>query len=398
MGRRVGSSSSWLASWKWLFLAFVVGLVAPMFVVSDASAGPDPIKLKAAGEAFEAGAKAFKEERFEEAAASFETADDNAPSAKALRFAIRARTKANQGSRAASLAALALQRHADDAETKKLATETIDAFGPKLHKVDISCVSPCLLAVGTRLVHGEASTRWVLYVDPGKITIGASFMANLAATDQTLDAVAGGSSTLRFVPVEPPKGGGGEGGSSQGGSNQGGSGQGGSNQGGSNQGGSGEGASNQGGSGEGGSGSGGSDSGGSNWRIHPAFFVVGLVATAGVGATTIWSGIDTINDPGTDRVREECAGQGEDCQLYQDGQAKELRTNALIGVTAGLAAVTVVLAIVTDWGGGSSDAKKDEEPKAGLEAPRLWVSFGDAKGQEGPFEDVRLQLDVLGRF
>ena len=81
------------------------------------------------------------------------------------------------------------------------------------------------------------------------------------------------------------------------------------------------------------------------------------------GGTTIWSGIDTINNPGADAVREECAGQGEECELYQEGQSKELRTNALIGATAGVAAVTLVLAIVTDWDG-------DPDPAAAFVRPR----------------------------
>ena len=51
-----------------------------------------------------------------------------------------------------------------------------------------------------------------------------------------------------------------------------------------------------------------------------------------------------------------CAGQGTECALYQDGLAKETRTNVLIGVTAGLGAATLVLALFTDWDGDASAA------------------------------------------
>ncbi|MCC6526574.1 MAG: hypothetical protein IT373_28255, partial [Polyangiaceae bacterium] len=86
-------------------------------------------------------------------------------------------------------------------------------------------------------------------------------------------------------------------------------------------------------------------------------FFVSLVATVGVGATTIWSGVDTVKNPGADAVRAACQGLGSDCPEYQDGRQKQLRTNVLIGVTAGLGVLTAVFAGVSDWaalGGGSA--------------------------------------------
>jgi hypothetical protein len=352
----------------------------------EAEAGPDPAKLKAASESFEAGAKAFQASRFDEAAAFFEAADAAAPSSKALRLAIQSRKSAGQHARAASLAALALERYPDDDKTKKVADETLAELSGKLHRVGVSCVSPCLLSAADKIVHGEAATRWTLYLDPGKARVGASFLGNLTAKDQTVDATAGGSSTLRFAPPTESAGGGGAGGGlATGGGGAGGGGVSGS--GGS----GGEGGS----SSEGGGGEGGGDAPAkSDWRIHPAFFFVGLGVTAGVGGATIWSGIDTINDPGTDRVRVECAGQGEACQLYQDAQAKEVRTNALIGATAGAAAVTMVLGIVSKWSSGEPEAEKTAIQ---LDAPRLWVDVGDAKGEEAQ-RGVGVHLELGGRF
>jgi hypothetical protein len=343
----------------------------------DAVAGPDPAKLKAASESFEAGAKAFGAEKFEEAAAHFEAADAAAPSSKAVRLAIKAREKAGQASRAATLAALAKERYPDDAETKKVADKALNDLGLKLHRVEVTCASPCLLAVGSRIVHGEAAGRWVVFLDPGKITIGASFTSGVTATDQTVNATAGGSSSVRFTPAaEKGTGGdtvvaptGGAGGDTSAG---------------------GEG-------GEGGVGTGEPEEPTKKeWRIHPAFLFVCLAITAGAGATTIWSGIDTINDPGTDAVRAGCAGQGEECQLYKDAQAKEVRTNALIGATAGAGAITVILGAVAKWSSDEKSTPKkdggDDESAVIFDVPMLWVGEANAKGSPSVY------LRVGGRF
>jgi hypothetical protein len=64
---------------------------------------------------------------------------------------------------------------------------------------------------------------------------------------------------------------------------------------------------------------------------------------------TVWSGIDTVNNPGADRVRAEC--ESEDCALYQDGLDRQHRTNALVGVTLGVGVATAVIGLfATDWG------------------------------------------------
>jgi hypothetical protein len=352
-----------------------------MTVASSASAGPDPAKLKNASESFEAGAKAFKADKFEEAASHFEAADSAVPSAKALRLAIRARSEAKQYGRAATLAALAKELYASDAEAMKIADEALGKAS-KLHKVAISCVSPCLLAAGSHIVHGEANTRWTIYLEPGSTAVGASFTGNLTAPEQTVDAVAGGASDVTFKPpadapptnppidnnpkpkpdpIEPPDE---------------------------------EPKPKEDGS----------------WGISPGFFIAGLVATAGLGGVTIWSGVDAKTNPGPDKVREECKGQGTDCPLYQEGVGKEVRTNALIGATAGTAAITLVLAIVTDWGGGDDESKAEEKPESAMQVPRLRVDVlsgreasvnGAARGENKGREDTvptGVSLFVTGVF
>ena len=91
---------------------------------------------------------------------------------------------------------------------------------------------------------------------------------------------------------------------------------------------------------------------GPSWIESPWVFGFWVLATAGVGGATIWSGIDTVNNPGTEVVEQECAGQGTDCPEYQQGLKSQLLTNILIGATAGTAAVATIFAIfVTDWDG-----------------------------------------------
>ena len=85
--------------------------------------------------------------------------------------------------------------------------------------------------------------------------------------------------------------------------------------------------------------------------ISPAFFGVSLGATVAMGAATIWSGVDTQTNPGVAAVMAACLGKGPTCSLYQEGLAKQNRTNALIGTTAATGAVTIVLAVFTNWRG-----------------------------------------------
>jgi hypothetical protein len=91
--------------------------------------------------------------------------------------------------------------------------------------------------------------------------------------------------------------------------------------------------------------------------LSPVFFVGGLVATAALGGVTVWSGIDTKNNPGPDAVRQACRGQGEACPEYQDGRARQLRTNVLLGATIGVGVLTTAVGIFfTNWRGHDKPA------------------------------------------
>jgi len=342
--------------------------VLASLVLAAALLGPRPAgaadaaKVRQAAEQFDLGVTAQNAKDWENAASRFEAADAAVPGARALRQAIKSRAEAKQGSRAATLAALALARHPNDKETTTLANEIVAKFAPSLHKVAVSCASPCVLAVGTRSVHGEATTRWTVYVDPGPATISASFFGSVSAKPIHVDAKAGRSSDVRFDPEEgaapppppPPK-------------------------------------------------PSATPSETASAEPPPAppppqqkrnglpvwVFAIGAVATGGLGAVTIWSGIDTIYYPGVDKVRTDCAGQGTDCPTYQLGLQQQTQTNVLIGVTSGVGAATILIAIFTDWGG-----KKAAAPQARFVTP--WVApVGDPGGST---KEKGAALGVRGSF
>jgi hypothetical protein len=82
--------------------------------------------------------------------------------------------------------------------------------------------------------------------------------------------------------------------------------------------------------------------------ISPVFFIVGAVATAAVGGVAIWSGLDTVHRK-DDYLKSLTQSQ------LDDGKAAQTRTNILIGVTAGLGALTFGTLFFTNWKGGSKE-------------------------------------------
>jgi hypothetical protein len=110
--------------------------------------------------------------------------------------------------------------------------------------------------------------------------------------------------------------------------------------------------------------------------IPPAVFVTSLVLTAGAGGVLVWSGLDT--NAGVPAYMS-AAARGDlpvAQQLLTEGQGKELRTNILIGVTAGLGAVTVATAVATRWGGPRVERPVAVVPVVGpLPGLAVWGRF-----------------------
>jgi hypothetical protein len=308
-------------------LALVLGVPLGAHA-QEAAAEPTPAQVRAAAEAFDRGREAYKAGEFVEAAEQFEKADDSAPSSAAIELAIRARDKAGEIDRAATLLALGLKRHPSDANLLKLSSDLDRRVRGELFQLTATCDTPCDLTVGGKIVHGPPDTQRTLFVVPGALTVRAGWSDNRSEAKQ-VQAEKGGTGELSFVTPTTPAG-------------------------------------------EGmakepteatvaavadptATKDEGTPKKSSGWP--PAIFFVGAGITAVVGGITVWSGIDTVNNPGADKVKDECGTQGESCALYQEGLGKQRRTNILIGVTAGLGVATILVGVfATDWSGGKSAA------------------------------------------
>src|SRR6187402_569826 len=133
---------------------------------AEEASEPTPAQVRTAAEAFDRGREAYKADEFQEAAEQFESADANAPSAAALELAIRARDKAGQLDRAATLAALALARHPDDPTIQKIAPSIVQRAKAELFQLDSKCSDPCDLTVGGKIAPGRRATEHTLFLGP----------------------------------------------------------------------------------------------------------------------------------------------------------------------------------------------------------------------------------------
>src|SRR5688572_2237249 len=115
-------------------------------------AEPSPAEIKQAARAFDNARNAFSAEDYATAADEFETADGYAPSPVALQWAIDAHHRAGNAARAATLAALAKQRHPDVAELVELAERVISETEGTLLEVQVVCEDPCELFVDNKII------------------------------------------------------------------------------------------------------------------------------------------------------------------------------------------------------------------------------------------------------
>lgn len=301
------------------FFALVLLLGSPLWSGSGSTASAqDAQQRQGAADAYDRGSAAFLAEDFAAAGRWFETANRLAPAAPALLQAIRAHRRAGDDVRAGTLSLRLLDTYEGNAAAE--AEEVIRELSPSLVRVDIVC-SDCAVQVDGSLALHES-----FFVTPDEehnVVLGFS----TGDVERTVSGEAGDrlpvtASAPIAVPNQRIEGGGptsGNGNSIQGTS-------------------------------------------GPNVRpeesggVSPALFITSLVLTVGAGATLAWSGIDTQNDA---EVYERVALQDRDVvrarELLAAGQKEELRTNVLIGVTSGLAILTVVFAVITDWDGDNED-------------------------------------------
>jgi hypothetical protein len=329
---------------------------------SAAQQGPSPADIKKAAAAFDLAKEAYNAGDYETAAQQFERADEHAPSPVALQWAIDANDQGAQLARAATLAALAKDRHPDDSDLMDVANGVLEKANVELHLVRVSCDALCSVLVNNKLIYGRANRVRLVYLEEGEHSLSASFSEDSGSEPSQLVASAGGRTELSLSPARPeeaekelPPGGmddpfaddepiaedpvADEGPKEE----------------------------------------------SSGWS--PAVFWVGVGLTVVGGATSVWSGLDTKENPGVKRYEDACdpvSGDRDECKaLYEEGAAKEDRTNLLVGVTAGVGLLTILVgAVFTDWGSAEPEKKDDADdvwsratPSGVSVAP--WVAFSD---------------------
>lgn len=331
-----------------LLAMLLLGGIAGPAVAQDNASGPTPAQVRVAAEAFDLGRQSYKDGRYAEAAEQFERADSNAPSSTALELAIRARDKAGDLDRAGTLAALALLLYPDDENIGKIAPDVVSRAGAATLELTVTCAQPCELADGQQIVHGNAARQRTLFLLPGQHSLRAGYEGGKTET-KSVDAVAGGSGSLDFTgpdaqpevaaaappepkeepppPEEEPK----------------------------------------------------------SKGLPPTVVWIGAGATVVAGGVTLWSGLDTVNNPGADKVKAECAQGDTNCALYKEGRSKQARTNILLGVTGGLALATgLIAALAVDWGPPSLPGVDSGKAKLPIRPYFGWRD-GPSVGARGTF-------------
>lgn len=333
---------------------------------------PTPRDIEQAAKYFDDGRAAFRKENYVEAAEAFEKADALAPNPKVLLLAIQSRELGGHVARAATLAALAEQRHPKDPLFTDLG-DLLKTAREGLHFLTVTCESPCQITVGNRLVHGAAATRRYLFLEEGKYRIRASWGQG-EALSKYYEASNGTRGKLRFEASgegeeagydEPAEASRPESNDNDESSSDA------------------QASATEGGEGDWGDGedwgdaeaepepakpepiepaeSASSDQGG----VSTTVFWSGVAATGILAGVSTWSGIDTLQHPGTDAVVARCVGLGESCPEYQEGLQNQLRTNILWGVTGGVGVITALIGVFwTDWDG--SPAKPEQSAKVTL--------------------------------
>jgi hypothetical protein len=344
---------------KWLHRLLFAGLLLCV-TLSPGSAGaevtePTPEAIREAGESFNQGRAAYKEEDYVAAAEHFEKADGLAPNPKVLWLAIDSRERVGHHARAATLAALANQLYPGD-PTFEPANELLRVALERSSRLKVECDEPCTVLIDTRLVHGPPMQKRFIFLDPGEYRVRA-FWGERSATE-SYTAVAGASGKLEFIappaqastavetvpepgvgseqppPVLAPP----------------------------------------------------AAPEANAKPLGPAVFWSGLALTVGLGGVSTWSAIDAEKHPGVEAVRTQCVNQGSDCPAYKEGLRNQLRTNILWGATAGVGVITVLIgAIWTDWGeptiGAGTELTKQRFPIQ----PFVWVENGVGVGAVGRF-------------
>ncbi|HJL20550.1 MAG TPA: hypothetical protein RMH99_33140 [Sandaracinaceae bacterium LLY-WYZ-13_1] len=322
-------------------LALATGILA----LGSASARAQEVSAqdrRSAAEAYDRGTAAYLDENFARAAHWFETAHRLAPAAAALVQATRSHQRAGHARRAATLALRLQALYPDDQAAARTAEEVLEGARDRYFLVRVECgdceveLDGALMGHPSFFLDPDSEHRVVAAYDTGNVS-------------ETVSGDAGESRTLTFEapPPDPSLADAGEG----------------------------------------------ADTGddapdapdGTEPTIDgggggvPVWVSIGaLVITAGLGATLIWSGIDTLD--GVPAYEENPTPEA-----LADGQGREERTNWLIAGTSVAGAATLLLLVFTDWGGGGDDSAEADAAEPEVQAVFDIQGQGFAAGLRGRF-------------
>jgi hypothetical protein len=254
--------------------------------------------VAAAARAFAQGQQAVLEGDPERAADRFELANSIVPSREALRSAIRAHRQAGQLARAATLAEKLLVDYSADTTSSDLATEVLAEAKKTFGRVKLTCKTGCTVSVDGLAIAPVKGSQQVFYLPPGEQVLRLGFGHQSVTRTITVTI----NTTTRVEAQAPPRA--------------------------------------------------------ERKPVRVALApepvqaerrglprlvpIIGLSLTlAGAGAAT-WSSFDT-------RAAHEDYVAMPEHKAWLDGRSKQLRTNVLWGITAGLGIATLATAYWTNW-------------------------------------------------
>lgn len=256
----------------------------------DAPEDAEVSHTRAAAEAYDRGSAFYLNGDYDRAARWFETAYRLAPAAPSLVQALRAQLRAGHALRAANLALRLFGLHGDDEEARSLAQEVVASNSGAFVHLVVECAD-CELEVDGRAWSYREAMLVPVTEHRVRITEGERSESHSVRGQPgqriTLGPPRDAIDPPADDPTPPPVAGGSRG-------------------------------------------------------IPPWVSAVGLGVTLVSAGVLIWSGIDTLD--GVDAFNAMPT-----IEAFEAGEAKELRTNVLVGITAGLAVVTLLLAAVADW-------------------------------------------------
>lgn len=291
---------------------------AAVLIVSSVPRGAGAQDVAAAARAFRQAQQADIAERFGRAAELYELADSIAPSPQALRSALRSHLRAGHVAAAATKAEQLMWRYPNDETSQTLAEQTLEEVRPRLARVLVGCNEPCSVMVDGASVSFEDATEHQFYVSSGEHRITARFNSGVADAE-SLTAEEGGQHSFSF---DAP-------GSSSRVSSA--------------------------GTGDAVSG----ESGG----LPPWMLITSAALTVGLAGAATGFGLHTQS------LHDDWEADQSNQSLYDEGRDFQLVTNVFI-IAAGVGALsTLVLALLTDFGGddsedGEGEEQADEDPVA----------------------------------